>query len=213
MVNRYLKAFFLTLLILIFGLAAISFIDESRISNISRSVEENSLELRAAQQLFLYEDVFQDDSLCRVLNERIDLQKTEAISLLNEINTAEANSLFGNTSLLKKKFLLQNIELYLLIQKSIKECGNERVVSILYFFPDNVFCADCATQAKILDSVVDKCSNARVFAFPTDLDVPVIDLLAVRFEVEGYPSIVVGNKKLDGVISEERLLNEFTCKQ
>ena len=213
MVNRYLKAFFLTLAILIVGLVAISFIDNSRLSSISDSVESSSLELQASQQLFLYEAVFPDETLCSVLNKRIELQKNQSISVLNEIESAQNNSLFGNTGLLKKKFLLQNVELYLLIKKAENDCGSKEIIPILYFFPDKVYCADCASQAKVLDSVAAKCSNVRVFAFPTDLDVPVIDLLSAKYSVKTHPSLVVNDKKLEGVISEPGLLKEFSCRQ
>ncbi len=213
MVNRYLKAFLLTLLILGVGLAGISFIDDSRLKGITAAVEEDALELQASQQLFLYQNVFKDDSLCAVLNKRIDNQRTRAISILNEIDTAQANSLFGDTALLKRKFLLQNVELYLLMKQSISECGNSEVEPILYFYPDEFYCGDCATQAKVLDSVVSKCSNARVFAFPTDVDVPVIELLEAHYNVTKIPTLVIRDAKLEGLSPESKILASFACVQ
>ena len=214
MVSRYFKALILTIVVLFVGLGAISFLDNNRISGISSTIEKNSLDLQESQQLFLYDSLFDDISICNALEKKIDSGKDKASGILAELENAQRNSLFsGDISLLKRKFLLQNIELYLLIQKSVLDCGSENVEPILYFFPDKEYCLDCASQAKVLDSVVAKCDNVRVFAFPHDLDVPVINLLIEKYSVTSYPSIVIKGVKYSGIQKEEAILSKISCAE
>ena len=213
MVSRYIKALAMTIVVLIIGLSAINFLDQSRIGSIENSVDEAALDLEASQQLFLYDSLFDEQDICIVINKRIEMQKSEAGEILERMSDVQATSLFGkNIELLKKKFILQNIELYILIEKSIQGCGSGEVVPVLYFYPDKYYCSDCASQAKILDSLVEKCENVRVFAFPTDLDIPVIDLLVAKYKISSYPSLVVKNQKLEGIIGETTLTSITGCK-
>ena len=64
----------------------------------------------------------------------------------------------------------------------------------------------------MLDSVVSKCSNVRVFAFPTDLDIPLIDVLAQKYGVEKYPTLVFSGVKRDSLVSEIVLKDALGCK-
>ena len=111
----------------------------------------------------------------------------------------------------KRKFILQNIELYLLVSKAEKDCGLAAVKPVVYFYPDKYYCADCASQAAVLDSVVAQCPQVRVFAFPTDLEIPVIDMLTRKYEVEKYPTIIFGGKKRDSIVSAQELKEALSC--
>src|SRR3989344_1036598 len=212
MVSKYLKALALTLVILAVRLFTINYLDEMRANNLANTVEESALELQASQQLFLYESIFPEENICGVLLKRIELQKTNAAKVLGELETARKNSLFPDSGLLKKKFILQNLDLYLLIAKAEKECALREVKPVLYFYPDKYYCAECASQALVLDSVVSKCSNVRVFAFPTDLDIPLIDVLAQKYGVEKYPTLVFSGVKRDYLVSEIVLKDALGCK-
>jgi len=211
MVSKYFKAIALTLVILAIGLVAINYLDNERAANIGKTVERGSLDLQASQQLFLYESVFPNEDVCPAIESAIELQKVRAGAILSDIKASETNRLFPDSGLLKEKFLLQNVELYLLVEKSIKECGSEGIKPVIYFYPDKYYCVECATQAVILDSLVGKCSEARVFAFPTDLGVPVIGLLVKKYGISKYPTLVINGEKYEGVVSQAILSQKLGC--
>ena len=155
MVSKYIKALFLTLIVLAVGLIAISYLDDQRARGLEAIVEEAALDVQASQQLFLYESIFTDEDICVALSAGIE--------------------------------------------------------SVVYFYPDAYFCTECASQAVILDSVVRQCSEARVFAFPGDLGIPVINLLAEKYGVEKYPTLIVNDRKFDYVVSEQELKQALGC--
>ncbi len=211
MVNKYFKALILTAAILAIGLFSINYMDNSRAQSISDGLESRALELQATQQLFFYESVFPDDDICPALSARIESQKTEAGKALAEIEAAGKSRLFSDSGLLKRKFILQNVELYLLISKAVNDCGSGAVKPVVYFYPDEYYCAECASQAAALDEVAAKCSDVRVFAFPTDLGIPVIDVLMGKYGVAKYPTLLFNGKKVDYIVSAEALMQELSC--
>ena len=100
------------------------------------------------------------------------------------------------------------MELYLLVTKAQKQCGSGEIKPVVYFYPDKYYCPECATQAAILDSVVNACPQVRVFAFPADLRVPVIDLLVKKYAIEKYPGLVFNGKSAQTPISGEQDLKQ-----
>ncbi|MCR4368316.1 MAG: hypothetical protein NUV67_00220 [archaeon] len=211
MVSKYLKALALTLVILAIGLYAINYLDNVRSEGIARILEENALGIQASAQLYAYESVFPEENVCGFVLSRIESQKTEAGKLLAELEASQANRLFPDSGLLKKKFLLQNIELYLLTAKAQKECPESQLVPVLYFYTENEFVADEASQAKILDSIVSECQNVRVFAFPHDEGIPVVEILVHKYGVSKSPSVVVGNELIQGIVGEVVLRQKLSC--
>jgi len=212
MVNKYLKALGLTIILTLLGIMLIGFADDARLSQVSSVLEENTIAIESTQQLLFYESITGDtENVCNALSKRINLQAGKTNDFLMDLQAVNAQTFFANTELAKMKFLNQNIQLYLLVQKSIQDCGNE-TKPILYFYTDKSFSADEAAQAKILDSVVQQCSNVRVFAFPHDLDIPVVDVLVSKYSISEYPAIVLENEKIEGLVAEELITGKVTCK-
>jgi len=212
MVNKYLKALGLTVFLTFLGIIIIGFVDDARLSQVSSALEESALDIESTQQLLLYESITGDtENVCKALSKKINLQIGKTTDFLVDLQAVNAQTFFANTELAKMKFLNQNIQLYLLVQKSILDCGNE-TQPIIYFYTDKSFSADEAAQAKILDSVVQQCSNVRVFAFPHDRDIPVVDVLLSKYSISQYPAIVLENEKIEGLVSVELIMGKLTCK-
>ena len=206
MVNKYIKAIFLTSILFLIGVFLMNVLDSSRIENVSNEIEIALLDSEATQQLFFYETIFDEsESVCVVLSERIDLQIEKTRTLLSELESTNSQVMFGDTKIPKLKYRIQNIQLYLLIEKARKDCGNVNVSPVLYFFPENESCADCVVQAKVLDSLVLQNNKLRVFAMPVGTDIPVADALAIKYGVSTYPAVVIEGKVFTGLISEEVL--------
>ncbi len=206
MVNKYIKAIFLTSILFLIGVSLMNFFDTSRIENVSNEIEVALLDSEATQQLIFYESIFEDsDSVCKILSDRIDSQIEKTRTLLSELESTNAQVMFGDTRIPKLKYRIQNIQLYLLIEKARKDCGGISVIPVLYFFPENELCVDCVVQAKVLDSIVQQNSKLRVFALPVGTDIPVADVLAIKHSVFRYPSVVIEGELFEGLVSEEAL--------
>ncbi len=212
MVSKYLKALALTAIILVIGLAAINYMDNLRSQSLSDEVDARALDLQASAQLLLYESVFSGDDVCRYILGRVESEKAETGKVLRELETAEKTRLFSDSGILKKKYLLQNVELYLLVTKAINDCGSYAIKPVVYFYPDKYYCAECASQAAVLDSVVQACPEVRVFAFPSDLGIPVIEVLMKKYGIERFPTLLYNGEKHDSLVSEGSLKQGLGCK-
>ena len=90
-------------------------------------------------------------------------------------------------------------------------CADAKMEPVLYFYPDRQDCVECRAQAQVLNEVRDSCTNIRIFAFPTDLDIGVVDALKVRYNIDRTPAIVVNEQTYYGITSREKLLSLVPC--
>jgi len=212
MVSKYLKALALTIILLIIGLSLIRYLDDSRVNEIASAIESASIDAEATQQLLFYESIFGDkEYTCPVLSNMIGSQIENIREVLGQIEQAEAQNFLGNTQLLRQKYLNQNIQLYLLVEKSIRDCGDESIEPIIYFYTDKSYSVDEATQSKVLDTVVEQCNKVRVFALPHDLDIPIVSVLLAKYKISIYPALIIGDEKFEGVYSDKFILGKLSC--
>ncbi|MBN2127773.1 MAG: hypothetical protein JW703_05325 [Candidatus Diapherotrites archaeon] len=210
--NLYLKAAIITLFIFLIGMFLVQQMDLMRFNSLQDKVESEVMEVNETKLLFLFTQIFDDASpeMCLLLEKRIDLQAEKTYSMVLELEESKNNSLLINYDLLKKKYFLKNAELFLYLKQAEKLCTETKTKPILYFYPDKSDCPDCFVQAKILDKIRDEC-NARIFAFPTDLDIEIISLIKAEYNVNEAPSLVVNNESFDGIQSEEKLKELIQC--
>ena len=83
---------------------------------------------------------------------------------------------------------------------------------VLYFYPDKQDCVQCRAQAEVLDKLRDDCRNIRIFAFPTDLNISIVDAFKSRYEINQTPSVVVAEKTFAGITSREQILKLLPCE-
>src|SRR3989338_6753472 len=204
MVNKYLKAMALTLILLAGGLIVTKYIDDERVKSVASTLDDATIEVQVTEQLLLYESVFPGKEVCPVLMKRIDLQLEKTRTILGELEAAQKQSIVADFELSKKKYLNNNIGLFLLVEKASRTCAST-IKPVLFFYSDKVYCADCIAQGKILDQVRDECNDVRVFAFPSDLGLPIVELLKARNGIQDVPAIVLGDKKLDGLSVKEKV--------
>ncbi|MEM4257074.1 MAG: hypothetical protein QXD98_01810 [Candidatus Diapherotrites archaeon] len=209
MVNRYFVAFVLTFLVIGFGLVLTKFFDDSRINAILDSVEFSALDLQYTKQISDYENIFGlPENYCVIMTKSIETQSVAVRKAYLELQAVEKQNFLGNLDLLIKKYHVQNIELYLLLEKARKSCS-DLPFPIVFLYNRNSYCADCISQGKILDSVVAKCNNVRVFAFPFDDNIPVVELIKASRGIVKAPSVVVGKITFDSLVSEQKILSSL----
>ncbi len=212
--NKYFKAIILTAILMGAGFAIVNIYDDSRYRGVIDKLESDSFETEAAQQLLFYESVYgEKEQVCAAIERSVELQAQKNIGLLGELEAAKKQSISSNVELAKRRFIVQNLQLFLLMEKAKADCGSGATIPILYFYPDKYYCSDCAVQAAALDTVVNECKNLRVFALPTDLEIPVIGVLVQKHSVQYYPSLVIGGEKHEGIVSPAQLRQLTGCGQ
>ncbi len=212
MVNKYFKAIVLTAILMAAGFAAIGVYDESRYRAIASKLDSDSLQTQAAAQLLFYGSVYgESKEVCAAIEQSAQLQAKKNAGLLSELERAKSQGLSPDVELAKRKFIVQNLQLFLLLEKAKADCGQSTTVPVLYFYPDKYYCEDCAVQAAALDTVVKECSKVRVFALPTDLEIPVIGLLVQKYSIGKYPSLVIDGKMHKGIVAPQQLRELTGC--
>ncbi len=210
--NKYFKAILMTAVLMALGFAAVNMYDDTRYKGVLEKLESESVDVEAAQQLLFYESVYgSTGQVCAAIQRSVELQVQKNIGLLGELEAAKKQTLFSSVETAKKKFIVQNLQFFLLLEKARGECGSSGVLAILYFYPDKYYCEDCAVQAAALDTLVKDCQEVRVFALPTDLEVPVIEVLKERHSIQNTPSIVIDGKKYEGIVPPAELRQITGC--
>lgn len=201
---------------IILGLLLINYlIDQKRIDKLNEEFLENSWDMEDSRLFLLFTNFIKSEdsnSYCDLLGERLIQIANTNTKFLDKLDEYEKVNIFsGDYKKLKTTFSLRNLELFFYYSDYKKSC-KENVHYILYFYPNEQECLDCKVQANILDNVRDKCKNTVVFAFPSNSDVNVINLLVLRYNITQVPSIVIdGKEKLSGVISKENILKTINC--
>jgi len=164
-------------------------------------------------------EIISEEELRRKLEKSIkDLSKS-----LDTIANYKQDSKFNSKDfdVLSRRYLLDNLNYWLLSKKSKELCGYD-TVNILYFF--NSQCDVCPNQGIVLTYFKNKLGD-RLLVFPinTDLvqDESMISLLLNVYNITEYPSIVIDEDVYKGVISTEDMhkilcekynLNETNCQ-
>lgn len=212
MVSVYVKALVITLVLFAGNFFFVKYLDDSRAQDLQTRVSELEDEMQSSRTLLLYTQTYnQSSEICPALEETTRAQVNKLYDLFNQLQQTESSSVLSDTSSVKRRFILANSELWLYLQQLNAVCKNAGVKPILYFYPDKRDCVECRAQAQILNQVRDECKNVRIFAFPTDLDMGVVNAIKNRYAVNTTPSIVLNEKTYEGITSKEIILARLSC--
>lgn len=213
MVSVYAKALLITLVIFTGNFFFVKYLDDTRAADLRAQLDRANDDLQASRILLLYGQAYGGPApeICPLLENRTSEQVNRLYDLLLELQKASEANVFTDVAPIKTRYILSNAELYLYAAQLKNTCGTSRMEPVLYFYPDKRDCIECRAQAEILDGLRDDCGNIRVFAFPTDLGIGVVDALKTRYSIESTPAIVVGNAAFSGVTSRERILALAPC--
>ncbi|MDO8428257.1 MAG: hypothetical protein Q7S92_03525 [Candidatus Diapherotrites archaeon] len=210
--NFYVKAILLTIFFMAAGLFIVYQLDLVSIGKIRTQLDDLSIELETSKLMFLYSQSLDDQNVyCSVLERQIDTQAGKLMPLLSSLGITQREIFLGNLDQVKKRYFLANAELYYYLRESNKTCSKD-VALILYFYTDQTRCADCEVQGEILDRVRTHCSNAKIFAFPIDFKLEMVNLYLSLFDVSSAPAIVIDEKEtLTGLQTYESIVEKIHC--
>jgi hypothetical protein len=206
MSNTYLKAALITAAITLLGFFFISQLDAMRANEIRNGVDDLVFQSDSDRMLSLYASVMDNSSaeLCVYASASEESRASQAYSLLEKINYYEkSNVVNSDYERIKNRYYLSNALLYLNMRAQVKYCGASPYTTVLFFYRVKTDCPECRAQGGVLDSLREKHSELRVFAFPSDSGLGFIDAFIKRHNITSVPSLVIDDSVvLAGLQSE-----------
>lgn len=207
--DKYILAFILTSIIFILGLTLGMLFDNLRIKWAETENKEQELDYLSLQFQYLYLATLKDkNASCSVLYSTMEKSIGDlSQSLQTFIKYKEETKLNKKAyELVGRKYTLDNLKYWLLAKKTKEECDLD-VVNILYFYSENN-CPICPNQGIIL-TYFKKIFGDKLLVFPIDADYetnePVITILKNQYKIITYPTLIVEDKKYEGIINNKAL--------
>ena len=211
--DKYFVAGVITFLIFALGLTLGLIIDDHRYNlveevNMGQDVNYLSLQLQ-----YLYLNAFSNQDNCPILAATLKTTVKDLSDSLSEVIAFEEEKEISETrrNAIMRRYVLDNLRYWLLARESQQKCDLD-IVPILYFYATD--CPSCPNQGTIL-SYFKNLFGEQVLIFPINLDLineePMVEIAASQFEITKYPSIIINNKKYEGVVRKDQL-QELICK-
>lgn len=210
--ERYLIAALITLGIFLLGLMLGFLVESKRVEYIQYQTKIKSLDFSSLQLQYTYIDQMSQEQNCPAVLEAFDqsmqsLEKTR-LELENYNENAQLNK--NNFDLLLREYTLAQLRFWLFAKQAKNVCDSE-TTSILYFFSSQEECSQCDAQAFIL-TYLKKKFGEELLIFSLDArkeEEPLVRILKKSYNITTYPTLIIGNKKFEGLISKAEILNEI----
>ncbi|MCD6279807.1 hypothetical protein J7J26_03495 [Candidatus Micrarchaeota archaeon] len=204
--NTYLIAGIITLTLVIISLYVGYNVEVNTYNQLHDQMLENSME---GESYLLLTNFLEDKEIhgnndnmtdtCKILKSMLDKQSAETSSLYNQVYRLETSTIISDKkkyNLLRKQYFLANFRLYLSYKSYIEKCGanNDNLQLILFFYTAEEECPDCIVQGRVLDTLRQNCKNVRVFAFPTDVNMNLLDVMKMSYKIDRDPTVIIDNK-------------------
>ena len=208
----YIKALGITILLFAGNFFVVKYLDDSRAEALRTELYSIQEQMQSSRVLLLYSQYSNDSAaLCPLLDNQTRRQMTDLYSLYGELQSAREANVFTDVQAIQRRFILTNAELFLYLRQLERQCGYSLVKPVLYFYPEGKDCLECRAQARVLDALAQDCPNVRVFAFPSNSDIPVVQALAKAYGVNRDPSLVLNETLYGGFSSREQILAVTGC--
>ncbi len=212
----YWKALILTLLILgAWFMLSATFEGQRNFQLIQQIDSIITQESASITYLSYVESTGDIERYCTVLHEHISIQNEKLFSLLQVLEQTRYNTLDNQYVIAQQRFQSANAQLYFSLKQAQIKCidatqkNNE---PILYFYADKDACTDCAVQAQALDQLRETCGRKlQIFAFPDAGGPGPIGLLVKDYNITQAPTLIIGEKKYEGVQSPSKLNMLLAC--
>lgn len=210
--DKYIVAGIITILIFGLGLTLGIILDDYRYKVVEEVNMEQEVKYLSLQAQYLYLTAFDSYGNCPILSGALKDTVEDLSDSLSEVIASEEEKSVSDTrrNVITRRYLLDNLRYWLLAKESKERC-NLDIVPILYFYSSE--CPSCPNQGTIL-TYFKKVFGEQVLVFPINLDFrdqeTMVNIVMNQFNVTKYPTIVIDNKKYEGVVSKDQL-QEIIC--
>jgi len=203
----YKKALVITIIVFFLGLFVGLIIERLLLSDLGKKTSSIESSIQEIELEMLYFQGLNENESCTFLKEIVRKTNNKLDVLADQLGgysdkdilfTGEevANIKTRYTSLLVKSWLLQ---------EKIKRDCNSSITLILYFYSIKD-CDNCLAQGEILMLLKDTFKD-RLMIFPLDINAnsEMVNILMLKFNVTSTPSLVVSNRKYEGLVLKNPL--------
>jgi len=207
----YLIAALVTTTIFLLVFVIIRVEEESRISSLSRQIQELYEEQQVSKILSTYfNEKGQTD--CEVFEKQISRQLNRIYDLFSQLERIKHTTFTISEEQAKRQYLIASMTLWLDLRNASQHC-RMNIQPLLFFLSDAPNCVTCIAMIEQLEQLKKACPNARVFAFPAESkEFEFVALLERDFNVTSFPAIVANDKTFYEIIDIAVLKKEIACE-
>ena len=205
--EKYVIAGIITFLIFSLGLTLGLVLEDQRYNIVEGINEEQEVKYLSLQLQYLYLNSFSNYDNCPILSATLQTTISDLSDSLGEVIAFEEEDAVSTERklLVQRRYVLDNLRYWLLARESNQKCDLD-IVPILYFYTED--CPSCPTQGTIL-TYYKNIFGDRVLVFPINLDLrgkePMVDIAMSQFGVEKFPTLVIDNKRYEGVVKKDQM--------
>ena len=210
--DKYIIAGVITILIFSLGLMLGLILEDYRYNIVDEINTEQEINHLSLQMQYLYLDVFRNYNNCPILSTTLKETIEDLDQSLSEVIAYEEDNENDGIkkNLIMRRYALDNLRYWLLALERKERCDFD-IVPILYLYATE--CPSCPNQGAIL-TYFKKKFGEQVLVFPINLDLrneePMIEITIKQFNLTKFPTMIIDNKKYEGVIPKEKM-GELIC--
>lgn len=210
--DKYIVAGVITFLLFSLGLTLGLILENHRYSVVEDINQEQEIKYLSLQLQYIYLTSFSNYNNCPILSTTLKATIKDLSDSLGEVISFEEEKELtaSQRGLIMRRYLLDNLRYWLLAKESKQKCDLD-IVPIIYFYATD--CPSCPNQGTIL-TYFKKVFGEQVLVFPINLDFrteePMVEIVMNQFDIKKYPTLVIDNKKYEGVVKREQL-QEVIC--
>jgi thiol-disulfide isomerase/thioredoxin len=206
-IRRYIYTFVITLAIFFLSLWLSNVFGERKIQSLRDLENQISLNILSVETRFSLLQKTSCDHITTSKDDNAGFNK-DLNDLALRVKSLENQLGYYNEDVisLKQYYSLLQIKDYLLTKEYHERCKQD-TVTVLYFH--NVDCADCSKQSIILDKLVEDYPEIRVYYFDLTTNTPALDTLSSIYKIQKAPSLVIGDKLLEGYQDIDQVKKEI----
>jgi hypothetical protein len=209
-IRKHLVVFIITMLVFCLGISLGYVWDSKRIQWVEQENRLRGLDYQSLQFQYLYLSTLQQDrsDLCPVLYQTLEQSVKDLGQTLDALIEYQKQSSINNNEfeLIERDYVLDNFR-YWLFAKQVQETCDKDILTILYFYT-KYDCPLCNDQGTLLTHYK-KIYQDRLLVFPIDASIKgtenSISLVEAKYNITIYPSIVIRDKKYEGLVDIDML--------
>ena len=207
--KRYFIAALLTLSIFLLGLMLGLVIEGKRTQYIQSVNKIEKLDYSSLQLQYAYIDQLSQERNCDAVSKTFESSVKSLVETSGRLEDYEKNANLNKEdfAILKREYILAQLNYWLLAKRTKKIC-NRDLVSILYFYSTKEECPQCEEQAFVLTYLKKQFKeNLLIFALDSKyVGEPMIEMLKDQYGISKYPTLIIEDTAFEGFTSKDEIL-------
>jgi hypothetical protein len=203
----FIKVILATAAVFLVGLGMGYMFDTSRLNYLSGELQESTLETESFVVGQAYLDAVEErERFCSLMDDQIYETAEKTQELGTDLQNFGSAGMFrqGDYDYLESRYYLYEIRFMLMVERYREECDQD-VVSIMYFFSDNI---QSQRQGNVLTEFREA-NQGQVFVFSFDMEsdnTSAVNMIKQDHNVTATPTLVINqDRKLEGYTPQTEL--------